>query len=370
MKYLFLFLHVKFVLIFSLFFCFSNTSHSHDLMNESDSLFIDSINKLNLNNKKLILFENKYNEAIDQFNLGKINNAIILLNECVKLDSASANSYFLLSKCYYDLDLKMEFLHNIKKALLFDSSNVLYFSEIGNYYRLVTKIDSANFYYDIIIENFPNFSDVFYWKSLINIKKEDYSSALDNVNRAINIEEKDYYFNERAGIYRKQKNFNKSLSDYKICLKINNESSLYYNNIASLYKSIGILDSSIYFYNKSITLDEKNKLSFNNRGEVFLEKGDIDNAKKDFIKSLEIDSNYVLALNNLSICYYSSNDLDKTIQLLNQCIKIQPDFVTALINRGIYYQTVRDETKACEDWKKASKLGSELAKKFINNECY
>ena len=86
-------------------------------MNESDSLFIDSINKLNLNNKKLILFENKYNEAIDQFNLGKINNAIILLNECVKLDSASANSYFLLSKCYYDLDLKMEFLHNIKKAL-------------------------------------------------------------------------------------------------------------------------------------------------------------------------------------------------------------------------------------------------------------
>ena len=87
-------------------------------MNESDSLFIDSINKLNLNNKKLILFENKYNEAIDQFNLGKINNAIILLNECVKLDSASANSYFLLSKCYYNLDLKMEFLHNIKKALL------------------------------------------------------------------------------------------------------------------------------------------------------------------------------------------------------------------------------------------------------------
>ncbi len=339
-------------------------------MNDSDSLFIDSINKLNLNNKKLILFENKYNEAIDKFNLGKINNAIILLNECVKLDSTSANSYFLLSKCYYDLGLKMEFLRNIKKALLFDSSNVLYFSEIGNYYRLVTKNDSANFYYDIIIKNFPNFSDVFYWKSLINIKKEDYSSALDNMNRAINIEEKDYYFNERAGIYRKQKNFNKSLSDYKICLKINNESSLYYNNIASLYKSIGILDSSIYFYNKSITLDEKNKLSFNNRGEVFLEKGDIDNAKKDFVKSLEIDSNYVLALNNLSICYYSSNDLDKTIQLLNQCIKIQPDFVTALINRGIYYQTVRDETKACEDWKKASKLGSELAKKFINNECY
>ena len=66
----------------------------------------------------------------------------------------------------------MEFLHNIKKALLFDSSNVLYFSEIGNYYRLVTKNDSANFYYNIIIENFPNFSDVFYWKSLINIKKK------------------------------------------------------------------------------------------------------------------------------------------------------------------------------------------------------
>ena len=339
-------------------------------MNKNDSLFIDSINKLNLNNKKLILFENKYNEAIDSFNSGKHNNAILLLDECVKLDSTSANSYFLLSKCYYELDLKIEFLQNIKKALFFDSLNLLYISEIGNYYRSLRKNDSANFYYNMIIENFSNFSDVFYWKSLINIKNYDYNSALDNINKAINIEEKDYYFNERAAIYRKQKNFSKSLSDYKICIKINNESSLYYNNIASLYKAIGILDSSIYFYNKSIILDKRNKLSFNNRGEVFLENGDIDNAKKDFKKSLEIDSSYTLALNNLSICFYKNNELDKTIELLNKCIKIQPDFVTALINRGIYYQTVRDEVKACEDWSKASKLGSELAKKFINNDCY
>ena len=361
---------MKFLFIICLFFCFINTSQSQDLVNLSDSLFIDSITKLNLNNKKSILFENKYNEAIDEFNLGKLNNAILLLDECVKLDSTSANSYFLLSKCYYNLDLKIEFLQNIKKALFIDSTNVVYISEIGNYYRSVRENDSANFYYDIIIENFPNFSDVFYWKSLINIKNEDYSSALDNINKAINIEEKDYFFNERAGIYRKQKNFNKSLSDYKICIEINNESSLYYNNIASLFKKIGILDSSLYFYNKSITLDKQNKLSFNNRGEVFLENGDIDNAKKDFKKSLEIDSSYTLALNNLSICFFNNNELDKTIELLNKCIEIQPNFVTALVNRGIYYQTVRDERKACEDWKKASKLGSELAKKFINNDCF
>ncbi|MBH08289.1 MAG: hypothetical protein CMP71_04500 [Flavobacteriales bacterium] len=357
-------------LIIFLFFYLSSNSYCQDLINKNDSLFIDSINKLNLNNKKLILFENKYNEAIDKFNLGKLNNAISLLDECVSLDSTSANSYFLLSKCYYDIDLKFEFLHNIKKALFFDSLNVFYISEIGNYYRSISKNDSANFYFNIIIENFPNFSDVFYWKSLINIKNQDYSNALDNMNKAINIEEKDFFFHERAGIYRKQKNFNKSLSDYKICIKMNNKSSLYYNNIASLYKAIGILDSSIYFYNKSITLDKQNKLSFNNRGEVFLENGDIDNAKKDFKKSLEIDSSYTLALNNLSVCFYNSNDLAKTIELLNKCIEIHPDFVTALINRGIYYQTVRNERKACEDWNRASKLGSELAKKFINNDCY
>ena len=370
MKFLFLFLRMRFPLIVFLFFYLSSASYCQDFINKNDSLFIDSINKLNLNNKKLILFENKYNEAIDSFNSGKLNNAILLLDECVKLDSTSANSYFLLSKCYYDLDFKIEFLHNIKKALFFDSSNLLYISEIGNYYRSVRNNDSANFYYDIIAENFPNFSDVFYWKSLINIKNEDYSSALDNINKAINIEEKDYFFNERAGIYRKQKNFNKSLSDYKICIKLNNESTLYFNNIASLYKKIGILDSSIHFYNKSITLDKQNKLSFNNRGEVFLENGDIDNAKKDFKKSLEIDSSYTLALNNLSICFFNNNELAKTIELLNKCIEIQPDFVTALINRGIYYETVRDERKACEDWKKASELGSKLAKKFINNDCF
>ena len=103
---------------------------------------------------------------------------------------------------------------------------------------------------------------------------------------------------------------------------------------------------------------------------MFLENGDIDNAKKDFKKSLEIDSSYTLALNNLSICFFNNNELAKTIELLNRCIEIQPDFVTALINRGIYYETVRDERKACEDWKKASELGSKLAKKFINNDCF
>ena len=172
MNFLFLILRMRFPLIVFLFFYLSSASYCQDFIIENDSLFIDSINKLNLNNKKLILFENKYNEAIDSFNSGKLNNAILLLDECVKLDSTSANSYFLLSKCYYDLDLKIEFLHNIKKALFFDSSNLLYISEIGNYYRSVRNNDSANFYFDIIAENFPNFSDVFYWKSLINIKNE------------------------------------------------------------------------------------------------------------------------------------------------------------------------------------------------------
>ena len=75
------------------------------------------------------------------------------------------------------------------------------------------------------------------------IKSKDFAEKLVKLGCdriAINIEEKDYFFNERAGIYRKQKNFNKSLSDYKICIEINNESSLYYNNIASLYKNICI----------------------------------------------------------------------------------------------------------------------------------
>ena len=153
---------MKFLLIISLFYCFSNTSQSQDLMNDSDSLFIDSISRLNSNNKKLILFENKYNEAIDKFNLGEFNKAILLLDDCLNLDSTSANSYFLLSKCYHGIDLKIKFLINIKKALFFDSSNVLYLSEIGNYYRSVRKNDSAYFYYNKIIKNFPSFSDVFY----------------------------------------------------------------------------------------------------------------------------------------------------------------------------------------------------------------
>ena len=123
---------MRFPLIVFLFFYLSSASYCQDFIIKNDSLFIDSINKLNLNNKKLILFENKYNEAIDSFNSGKLNNAILLLDECVKLDSTSANSYFLLSKCYYDLDFRTEFLHNIKKALFFDSSNLLYISEIGN----------------------------------------------------------------------------------------------------------------------------------------------------------------------------------------------------------------------------------------------
>ena len=361
---------MKLILIVSLIFCLNKTSYCQDINNNVDSLFIDSVYKLNLNNKKLILFENKYNEAIDKYNSGELKNAILLLDECVNLDSTNANSYFFLSKCYYDLELKNKYLNNINRALSLDSLNIIYISEIGNYYRSITKYDSANFYYDKIIENFPDFSDVFYWKSLINIKNSVYTSALDNMNKALNIEEKDYFFNERAGIYRKQKNFNKALSDYKTCLKINNQSSLFYNNIASLYKLLNILDSSLYFYNKSITLDKANKISFNNRGEVLLEQGDVENAEKDFKKSLKIDSSYVYALNNLSVCFYKRNELDKTINLLNKCIEIQPDFVTALLNRGIYFQETRDEKRACNDWLRASELGSNLAKKFIRNDCY
>ena len=89
------------------------------------TLFIDSITKLNLNNKnQSYLKTNIMKLLISLIQVNLIMQFCCLMN--VKLDSTS-EIVILLSKCYYNLDLKIEFLQNIKKALFIDSTNGLYF---------------------------------------------------------------------------------------------------------------------------------------------------------------------------------------------------------------------------------------------------
>lgn len=68
--------------------------------------------------------------------------------------------------------------------------------------------------------------------------------------------------------------------------------------------------------------------------------------------------------------YLKSRVYDKGLADFTNALDIKPESVGALLNRGFCHYNSKDKEKACDDWRKASKLGSKAAGTYIGQHCF
>ena len=96
---------------------------------------------------------------------------------------------------------------------------------------------------------------------------------------------------------------------------------------------------------------------------------DFKGALKDYDKALEINSRYFLAFNNRGIVKGIQGDLKGSVLDFSEAIQLRPDYADAYYNRGLAYMQLGLLDEACHDWKKASSLGVQGARRFIAENC-
>tara|TARA_B100001094_G_C18135207_1_gene774657 strand:- start:320 stop:1669 length:1350 start_codon:yes stop_codon:yes gene_type:complete len=176
-----------------------------------------------------------------------------------------------------------------------------------------------------------------YYKSAVEkINKKDYEGAINDLNKAINGNERN---NADAYDYRGYAKYN--LKNFEGALK----------------------DS-----NKAIELNTNHRYAYNNRGNAKTDLSDYKGAISDFTKSIEINPNSSNPYFMRGWIYGKQGNFSESIKDLTKAIELDERTAEAYFYRGGSMYSI-NSNRACDDWVKAYDLGYANAKEAINQYC-
>ena len=214
-------------------------------------------------------------------------------------------------------------------------------------------------------------------KMIANILPQRYQSAAE-VLKALGIENKspssshsfqhrspfdlqnaeDYF---RQGVLRDEEfhDFSGALDNYNKAIELNPKYADAYRNRGTLkFGQFDDLSGALADYSKAIELDPQcDSSDYNNRGMVKENLNDITGSLADYNKAIEIDPKCNIAYSNRGLLKGSLNDITGALADFNKAIEIDPQDVITYGNRAcLKRDNIKNRTGAIQDFKQAANL--------------
>ena len=240
-----------------------------------------------------------------------------------------------LDLCENNKDNKIEHLiSNIKGVIFFKKQ----------------KFDQAKKEFLKSIELDKSFIDPYKNLFKLNLKTQDYESAIKNGKKVIELEIQKNpisYFN-LALAYDLNKDYKKALDIYKIVENLNfKEKKILFNNLAKCFLGDQNIDEAKNYYLKALEFDHNDKLIVNNLLILFLRIGDKENAEHFFNRAQEIDKDYIEFKLNKSEYLLSQNKIEDAINCLKDIITESKNYI-AYTKLSKIYSMIGDLKKSIE----------------------
>ncbi len=187
---------------------------------------------------------------------------------------------------------------------------------LGNCYRSFNQIDSAYFYYDRAISEFPKMASGYFNKGQLLYTESKFEEAKKYYSKAIEIETNDwFYYQKRLEVCFASQDFECALNDLIKVRELNPDS----NNEMNLAYCFSMLKryeeaDSIF----QLIYNEKDAFFLNNYGMNKHNMGKSIEGKEIIMKSLRLKPDNSYAYRNLAIIAIDENDMSKACEYLNQ----------------------------------------------------
>jgi len=133
-------------------------------------------------------------------------------------------------------------------------------------------------------------SMVFFNRGNIELKKQNYSEAIENFSKAIELNSKDIQgYMLRAEAYLQIKEYELSIDDLFQVLKISPKSSVASCKIADIYKQQNNFDQAQYYYKNAIEFNPRNPFAYFGYAQLCEIHNKKDLALENYKKTSEID---------------------------------------------------------------------------------
>ncbi len=198
------------------------------------------------------------------------------------------------------------------------------------------------------------------------LKAGNYVGAIDNYNKALDIE-KDYRIYYQRGVAQKKaRKLEDAKNSFEECIKLKSDFSAAYNALGGVYFQMGKFTEAIKNFEKVLTLTNKESvtkkvkknlsLAYTKLGNIELGKG---NAQKgiEYLKKAVEYYNYDAAYLSLAKVYSELGEWDKSIAAAENALKYRAKITKGgpYYYMGVSYKGKGDTAKAKEMFNKAKK---------------
>ena len=228
------------------------------------------------------------------------------------------------------------------KHVIFNIKGVIFFKR--------QKLEQAKKEFLKSIEADKFFVDPYKNLFKLNLKVQDYKSAIDNGKKVIDLETQKNsvsYFN-LALAYDLNKDYKKAIDLYK-AVEISNfkEKKILFNNLAKCFLGAQNIDEAKNYYLKALEFDHKDKLIVNNLLILFLRVGDKDKIEYFYNRAKEIDKDYIEFKLNKSEYLLFKDKIEEAINYLKRVISETKNYV-AYTKLSKIYSMIGDLKKSTE----------------------
>ncbi len=217
-----------------------------------------------------------------------------------------------------------------------------------------------------LLASCSNTADQLYQQAIVQFDQKDYSGAIQTLNTAINLDNKngEAYFT-RGSCYFNLDDFEKAVIDYNaaIALSRSKDAEAYFLRGNAQYH-LNQLEAAIHDITMAITIDPNHAEAFQQRAYTWIAMGNSDSALHDFGRSLEIDP--ALGGSHFGLGNYFANlpDYDLAIAHYSQAIDLGAKS-EYYFNRGLIYALQNNFSDAIHDFSNAIDINSQYAEAYV-----
>ena len=234
-----------------------------------------------------------YNDALKNFQNGKISEAKEICNEILKSEPDNFNAYYLLGVIAFQTRNFKKSEELISKAIEINSENSEFYNFMGIVLVHLNKFEESIKNWTKAIEINPNSLDAYNNRgnALIKLKKNE--SALKDFDQAIKIKPNfAQAYNNRGVVLKDLNRFDLALESSNKAIEINPNYADAYNLKGVILRELKQIEESLNNYDKAIKLNPNFADAHVNRGNLLLnENKQLNLALESFTKALKINPN-------------------------------------------------------------------------------
>ena len=228
-------------------------------------------------------------------------------------------------------------------------NNVQLFEQASRFYNLGKHGEAE----DILLRlsrNEPGNAAVWYFLAVIDHQQGSLVSALDNIEKAINLEPQQFkHFMLKGNVLQDQGLLDEAEKSFRQALTLNPNSAQAYNNLGIVLRDMGKNDDAISAFRQAIEFDPRYFRACNNLGSELQSIGRLEDAAESYRRAINLKPDYVLALHNLAAVSYMLGryaDVDSSFQ---QVLSLKPGHIPSSLAYGrmLLEQYRLDEAESC-----------------------